>query len=466
MLTYQDLIEVGNNEANRQDFVLRVINEHKASQLYKEACIAEDYDKGKNRTISEYQKLLYTITGNAVPDNYSANYKMPSKFFHRFVLQESQFLLGNGIIFEDESIKHKLGNDFDKQLQKLGKNALIGGVAFGFFNLDHLESFKVTEFAPLYDEENGALSAGVRFWQIDSSKPLRATLYELDGYTDYLWKDGECFVVAEKRAYITKAKSTKADGTYIYDYENYENFPIIPLWGNDNHQSELTGGREQIDCYDLIKSGFANDVDDASQIYWVLQNAGGMDDIDLAQFVQKMHKLKAVVLDDGVQAESHTQEVPYNSREALLSRLEKDLYKDFMALDPEHIASGSVTATQIKAAYEPLNSKVDDWEYCVREFVDEVLKLAGYEAEDYSFTRSQIVNAQEEIQSVLSAAQYLHTDYVTRKLLVLLGDGEKAEDMLELLNTDELDRSGLISDDSNAQNQEDEQEDESSENQA
>lgn len=441
MLTYQDLLQVGGDDTSRQLFVHDVINNHKGTRLYRMAEIADEYYRHRNRTIRQYQKLLYTITGKAVPDNYSANWKIASKFFHRFVLQEVQHLLGNGVTWEDKNIDDKLGKDFDTRLQELGKYALIGGVAFGFFNLDHLESFKVTEFAPLYDEEDGALKAGVRFWQVSDNKPLRATLYEMDGYTDYIWsKDGER-VLHEKRPYILKIRSSEVDGTEIYDGENYPTFPIVPLWGNPEHQSELVGLREGIDCYDLIKSGFANDLDDVSQIYWVIQNAGGMDDIDLAKFVERMKVLKAAAVEDsGAKAESHTVEVPYASREALLNRIERDLYRDAMALDTQNIASGATTATQILASYEPLNSKCDNFEYCVNDFLDNIMLLAGIENEEPSFTRSMMVNTQEEIQTLISAATYLGDEYVTRKILTLFGDGDKADEMLEKMDEEALER--------------------------
>ena len=72
----------------------------------------------------------------------------------------------------------------------------------------------------------------------------------------------------------------------------------MPLWGNEEHQSELIGLREQIDCYDLIKSGFANTVDESSLIYWTINNAGGMDDIDLAKFVEQIRNVHATVIDE------------------------------------------------------------------------------------------------------------------------------------------------------------------------
>ena len=443
MITYQDLLAVGESENKRMEFVKNLVSSHQNTDMYRTAKCADEYARHQNRTIMQYQKLLYTLSGKAVPDNWSANYKIPSNFFNRFVTQQNLFLLGNGVTWEREDTAAKLGDDFDTRLQEAGQNALIGAVSFGFYNMDHVEVFSVLEFAPLYDEENGALMAGARFWQLAHDKPLRATLYEIDGYTDYMWEHGAGRIVNKKRPYKLKVAYTAADGAQIYDGENYPSFPIVPLWGNPYKQSEFIGLREQIDAYDLIKSGFANDLDDASQIYWTISNAGGMDDIDLAQFVERMKTVKAVNVDNGEQVQSHTIEMPYNAREAILDRLRKDMYRDYMALDTDEIAAGAITATQIKAAYEPLNNKVDQYEYCVIEFIQGILAVAGIE-DNPTFTRSYMLNTSEEIANLVAAGQYLEPDYVTRKILTILGDGDKAEAMLSAMSSNEINRMQML----------------------
>ena len=445
MVTYQDLLEVGEDEKERIDFVRRTIANHKGSKEYKIAEIADEYARHQNRTINQYRKLLYTVSGVAVPDNWSANYKIASNFFHRLIVQLNQFELGNGASWTKEDTAEKLGEDFDSKLQEAGMKAMIGARSFGFFNLDHLEVFSILEFAPLQDEENGALMAGIRFWQIDNNKPLRATLYEVDGYTDFIWnikKDEDGRVLHEKRPYKVNFKYTDADGVEIYDGENYPTFPIVPFYANNNKQSEIIGIQEQIDAYDLIKSGFANDLDDVSQIYWTVSNAGGMDDIDLAQFVQRMKTVKAAAVQDGEQVQAHSISIPYDARETLLDRLRRDIYRDFMGLDTEGIASGAITATQIKAAYEPLNSKADEYEYCLINFIKGILNIAGIDDEP-SFTRSYIVNQGEEITNLIQSAEYLDKEYVTKKILELYGDGDKAEEMLEKMASEEVDRGFL-----------------------
>lgn len=443
MKTYQDLLEVVNNEEKLKQFLMNVITDHKKSDDYLWAQIGEAYDKQENTTIMQYRKLLYTVSGNVVPDNFSANHKLPSNYYNRFNVQENQYLLGNGVSFENDITKDKLGTkkrSFDTQLQKLGKLSLTHKVSFGFWNLDHIDVFSLLEFAPLYDEEDGSLKAGVRFWQIASDKPLRVTLYELDGYTEYIKRktDPELQIYKEKRKYVLKTHTSQADGTEIYDGENYPEFPIVPLWGNQDHICKIKAWQPKIDCYDLIESGFANDVDDASLIYWTIHNAGGMDDYDLAQFIQHMKTVKAAVVEgEGVGVESHTIDVPVTARETYLKLLEKDLYKDAMALDTEAIATGNTVATAIRAAYEPLNEKTDDYEYCVIEFIQSILELAGLEDEP-TFKRSTIVNQTEETTMVLAAAQYLDNETILKHLPFISVD--EIDSILDNLTQEEANR--------------------------
>lgn len=463
MFTYQDLIAIPEDDVKRRmDFVRAVISQHKGSELYKTAVMGCEYNAKRNTSIMNYQKTLRKLDGREVLDKWSPNHKTTRNFFSYFTTQQNQYLLGNGVTWNEETTADKLGEDFDTQLQRAGKMALVQGEAFGFFNLDHIDVFGLTEFAPLYDEENGALRAGVRFWQVDPSKPLRATFYEEDGYTNYIWNERQDIakdeqqgrILKEKTPYILKLRTTAADGTEIYDGENYPTFPIVPLWANEEKQSELVGIQEQIDAYDLIKNGFLNDLDTA-QIYWILKGAGGMDDTDLVRFLERIHSTKTASLDDDQSAEAVTVQIPYDAREKLLDRLERDLYKDYMALNVDEIKGGAVTATQIEAAYEPMNSKADMYEYQVIKFIKGILAVAGIDDEP-SFTRSILVNVNESVGTVLEASQVLDADYVTEKILNLLGDGDKTEEILERMAADELEMGDNLEDEEMVDESEDE----------
>ena len=441
MKTYQDFLEVAEkSDRERMEFVLSAINNHKDSDLYKQAVIAKEYDAHRNVTIATFQKLLYTLNGKVIPDNYSPNYKLRSNFFANFITQETQYLLGNGVTLKKEENKAKLGAGFDTRRQDAAHDALVGGVSYGFWNLDHLEVFDVTEFVPLLDEENGALRAGIRFWQVCTSKPLRATLFEPDGFTQYIRRSGEEMMILEpKRGYVAVEATSEIDGTELLAYQNYPGFPIIPMYGNRAKQSELVGQREAIDCYDLIKSGFANTVDDASVIYWTISNAGGMDEIDMARFKESMRRIGVgLVDDDGAKAEAHTLTIPVEAREALLSRISDDLYRDFQMLDVTKLQGGQKTATEITAAYQPMDNKVDQFEYCVIDFLQELFKIVGIE-DAPSFTRSRVTNQLEQTQMVLLAANYLDDEAILNKLPWLTQ--EEVAEILKRRSAEEIDRS-------------------------
>lgn len=441
MKTYQDFLAVGESEDRRMDFIISAINEHKSSNEYITAIDAELYYKHQNPTIMRYQKFLYNHLGQAVPDVWKPNHKIASNWYEYFTTQSVQYLLGNGVMFGQETTDSKLGNDFSRKIQLLATYAKNGAVGFGFWNYDHLETFSITEFVPLYDEDDGGLKAGVRFWQIDETKPLRTTLYELDGYTEYIKRNDEDMTVLQDKRKYTQTISVSEVGNYeILDGNNYAGFPIIPMW-NVNRQSDIVGNQNTIDAYDLMMSGLVNNVDEGEYIYWILQNFGAMQPIDDAKFIEQL-KLTHVAHangDDSSQISAHSVDVPFEATDKALEVLEKQLYKDFMALKVEDIASGSVTATQIQAAYEPLNLKTDRFEYCVTEFIMRLLDLLDIDDAPV-YTRSQMSNQSELIGMLLSAAEYLDDEYITKKILALLGDSDRADEVLKRMDEESENR--------------------------
>lgn len=423
MKTFQDLTDVGAEEKARMEFIRAAINEHRQTDDYLTAENAELYYKHQNPTIMRYQKIVRNLLGQPVVDAFSANHKLASNWLFYFTTQAVQYLLGNGVTFEGEGVKDRFGKGFDGKLQKLATYARLGGTAFAFFDVDKVEVFKLTEFVPLYDEETGALSAGIRFWQVDEEKPLRATLYEQDGYTDYIQRKGEDMAVKQnKRPYKERVYQNEIQ-TEILDGENYPGFPIIPLF-NVNRQSDLVGNRGTIDAYDLMVSKLVNNVSEGDLIYWILKNADGMDDLDDVQFLDRLRTIGVAHVRQNGEVEAHKVEAPFEANDSTIGRLKNQLFSDFMALNVEQIQAGNVTATQIKAAYEPLNQKTDLFEYEVIDFIHRLCELAGVEAEP-SFKRSVIANQTEETNMVLAAAPHLDDETVLDKLPFITPDEKK-----------------------------------------
>ena len=433
------------------NFVRSVISHYQSSDEYKKAFEGDAYSRQQNIEAVNREKLYRDFMGKLQVDEWCPNHRIRSNYFDILTTQLNQYLLGNGVTFKDAANKDKLGKDFDVRFNRAGKQALDMILSFLFWNLDHVEVFTSLEFCPLWDEETGALRSGVRFWRIADNKPLRATLYEDDGYTEYIWsvnkdKDGKSreygAVLHEKRAYNVTIKTSEIDGTQIVDGQNYPAFPIVPFWANSKHQSELDGIKAHIDTIDELVNSLADDLTEA-QLYWLISGADGMDKGDLIHFLNELRNTRVANPADGQNVQPYTVNIPYVERQAEIERLDRQIYKDFQGLNVEEVKGGAVTATQIKAAYEPLNHKADDFEMCALECLYSLFKIVGIDDEP-TFTRSMLINQTETIQAITTAAGDLSQEYRVNKILTVLGDGDKTEEVLQQITAENAERMGMI----------------------
>ena len=459
MITWQDYEAWG--QADIPLFISQVIADHKKSDIYLIAKDADEYDAQRNVTIVNYVRAIWSSSGTPIEDFTATNNKIVSNFFHRLNKQRTVYSLGNGITFEDDKdqkIKQALGEKFDTRMRDAGYYANIHGVSFVFWNMDGIHVFPVTQFAPLWDEETGALKAGVRFWQIEKNKPMIAVFYEIDGYTKFstavkredvdstgrrrvIITDGMNFhVTKEKTAYKLKVNSTQAMGDEVVGEENYDDFPIVPLWGSNLHQSTLVGMRASIDSFDLIRSGFANDLSDCTQIYWLVENCAGMDDETLQRFRDKLKIQRIAEVgtgEDGAKVTPYTQDIPFAARQAYLTDIRKGIYEDFGAFDVHQVSADS-TNDHLQAAYQPMDENADDFEYQIIECVQQILKLAGLGKHTPLFKRNMTANVREQVDMVLSEAEYLDEQTILEKLPNITAD--EVDTIMERRGVEDLER--------------------------
>lgn len=425
--TYQDY-EAALAAGKITDFIAAAIKQHIASDAYKIATDADEYDRQRDVLVNTYTKFIAEHSGSDLVNATAANNRISSNFFHRLNTQRCTYSLGNGVDFTDEAVKPRLGPYFDRDFYRLAYNALKHGQCFGFWNNDRLVVFPLPGFVPFDDEITGVMRAGIRFWRMADDKPVTAVVYAEDGYTRYRTREGSTgydFVETEPRhAYITRGQRTRAEGFEITGYDNYSTLPVIRMWGSDLHQSTLVGMKERIDSYDLIQSGFANDLQDCAQIYWIIENCGGMSDSDLQAFLNKLNRDHIATADTkgmGVESSSlkpYVQEVPFESRTAYLQHIRGAIYEDFGALDVSNMASGNRTATEIESAYQPMDENADDFEYQCIDFIQQLLALIGITGETATpiFKRNRIANQLEQTQMVMAAAEYLDDETILDKL--------------------------------------------------
>lgn len=423
IITAEDLRAAASPEGFARDAVER----HMRSEMYRNAVDADEYYRQRNVTISRFTRRIFSASGEAADDFTASRLRIASNLFKRLNVQRCMYSLGKGVSFVDckdesgeDTTKERLGPRFDDDVKAIGLYALVHGVSFPFWNLDHVDVFTADQFAPVWDEVSGALVAGVRFWRVSPYHPWNATLYEEDGYTQMAAGAAGSLgfrVTEPKRAYKVTYREVPADGLALaVDSENYSRLPIVPVWSSDAHQSTLVGMREGIDAYDLIKSGLANDIRDCAQVYWLVSGAAGMSDKDLDEWRARLSltHIASVEAEDGQSVEPYTQEVPVASRREVLAQIKADVYEDFGALDVHTVAAGA-TNDHIDAAYQPMDEEADEFERHMREGIMDLLALQGI-VDTPVFTRNRISNQREQVEIVALEAEWLDEETILRKL--------------------------------------------------
>jgi len=437
MLTFQDFQKAD----DKAQFIAKAINDHRQSNDYKTAQEAALYDRQENVTINEVVRYIYTKTGMKVEDTTTSNNKIASNYFHRLNTQRVSYLLGNGVSFVDnvryennadgevvmiDETKETLGDDFDTRAYQVVYSGEISGKSYCYVTYDSKDGygfylFPFTEFVPLVDENDGRLMAGIRFWSLDWDKrPITAVLYEADGLTKYRTKEGsrglDLVVFEPKHGYNIKVSNTEAEGEEIIGYENrFSELPIIPYYGR-NEKSTLIGMRSSIDSYDMIQSGFANDLQDCAQVYWLIGGSLGMDDNKLKEFRERLLFQHIGVADlDNSTVTPYTHQIPHEARTAFLKQIRNSIYESFGALDVMNLYNGDRTATEIEAAYEALEQETDDLEARVTDFIRRILRLIGIEDMPI-YKRNRISNQLEQTQMIIMAAEHLSERAILEKL--------------------------------------------------
>lgn len=428
--TYQDW--EATPEWRRPDLLEKIIKSYKGSDDFTRALDALEYFRGENPTVAKkviLQKGRYEVKsqdehGKAIKryvtrDKAIEGARLPASILFRLVTQQNQYLLGNGVTLSSDEHKARLGLAFDKALEHIGERALLGGVCWGFWNVDHLEVLEAARdslsgFVALLDEETSAPMVGVQFWQIDLRRPLHVRLFELDGLTVYRKGKDSLEIIKPKRPYSLTV-SRDVLGEMITGYNNYDVLPVIPMYANAEKRSELTTAiKAKIDAYDRIQSDFVDNLDKANDVYWVLNNWGGTlsDMQDMIDTVRQTGILANQ--SDGVggnsTAQPHAFEVPYQARQTALQILEREIYKDYMAVDMDEITGGSLTNVAIKTAMLNLNLKADRYEWQAFKFVQHVLALLGIQTEEIRFKRQTLVNDTEIVDNISKMREYIDVE--------------------------------------------------------
>ena len=469
MITFQDYEKA----TDKTKWLQSALISYRNSAEFKNAVVESEYMAGRNVTILQVVKVIYDMAGIPSNDFTASNIKIRNRMIHRLVTDRCSYSLGNGVSFAGKKMqngetvdetKKVLGDDFDNKLVQTAYWALSNGAAFLYvhrgYDRDQWEYslFKKTEFLPLYDEHTGALRAGIRFWSLDWGKrPINAVLYTEQGYIRYETPDKKYSVsslrpVSDLMPYTETVQVSEAFGTEVTGQGESTVLPIFPLYSGENRDSALDNMRPKLDAFDMVLSGFANDIQDCAQVYWLISGGMGMSEQDKRRLLDRLILQHMAVIDgENSSITPYTQEIPYNARKECLQQLRNQIYEDWGGFDVHTVEAGA-TNDHIEAAYWPMDEEADAFEYQIIRFIRQILDMMGIE-DTPLFQRNRVSNQKEQTEMVIQSAQYLDDQTILEKLpfitvdevdgILLRKDGESMG-RFENANPNEPDEDGEV----------------------
>ena len=396
----------------------KVVKSYRDTEAYKSMLYGRDYYLAENTAIMAREKKVYAGEMGIVQNPFMANHKLPSGYLKTLIDQKVQYLLGNGVIFEnDESLDEYFEDTFNETALDLGTEASKSAVAWLYAYKDKNKlKFTVVpsvQLTPIYDER-GLLSKMIRVYD-DYGKSVMI-VYDTEGYTKYEKekKDKDYKEVECKGHYQTREIY---QGRQVEEQNHsFSQVPFIPLYNNAERVTDLKRIKALIDIYDVTASDYANNIDDMQDAFFTLKGFSG-DISELQKFMAQLKATKAAGVPSDGELGAHQLQVPVEAREAFLNRVDKDIFKFGMGVDTSNLSGGSITNEVIKAMFANLDLKCDQFESEFRKFMRRLIgfinandnkSLVG----DFILTRTMIVNAKDVTESVTKLAGILSTETI------------------------------------------------------
>ena len=424
------------------------------------------YYKG-DHDIKNFLIFFMDADGNYQIDKTKSNIKMCHPFFKILVDQEAQYVLST-----KDSIFHSEIPELKKELDERFNNndrfkaqlyaTIIGCIAKG------------SEYMYVYKDKNGKTmfqhADGIGVVEVEARFASDKQNHILYWYVDRVDKDGKKIKRIqdwdkEQVVFYTQVDDgqikldpeaernprphivyTKDNDDALY-YDTFGVIPFVRLDNNEDRESGLAYIKDQIDSYDLMNCGLANNIQDTNEALYVVKGFQG-DNLDELLLNMKAKKHIGVDNDGGV--EIHTIAIPYEARKIKMEIDEKNIFHFGMGVNTEAIKDTNATVSvQVKSAYANLDLKTRGFDFELREFfrnildivLDEINKENGkaYTVDDvtFRFDREFITNAQENAQIELTDAQRRQVEINTiMSLQTVVGDDTRLRLIAEQLDID------------------------------
>ena len=294
-----------------------------------------------------------------------------------------------------------LGGEFPKKVQDLAVSASNAGMAWLHCWREDTGAFRYapvpsTEIIPVFSRDlEREVEAVLRVYTTQDDDAKTITKYEIWTATEVEFYEQKGETSAIMPEYIPGAATNlvRHDMGYV---------PFVPFRNNSLGESDLFMVKDLIDQYDLVVSGFANDLTDIQEVIFVLRNYGGE---DLNTFLSELKRYKAIKVEGDAASggvETMKIDIPVEARVRFLELLKRQIFISGQGVDPDPANFGNSSGVALKYLYSLLEIKAGLLETEFRASFAQLLKLILHylhEQEDMTitqvYTRNAIQNDQE-----------------------------------------------------------------------
>lgn len=366
---------------------------------------AERYYRGENDIKFKVKKQFARDSNNQPKHNplRRADNRIANNYYNFLVDQKIDYLLGNPIIIDlgNKSSNNKLidilGTDFMKQLQHVGVNA--SNCKVGWLHLWN----QVTSRE--YDEAGNIIAdTKIKYGVVDSKQikaewggPFNHDLLAVRRSYENTDEEGEIWEIIEywdkEKCYSYKKKKQSPNSSLVENncyldfnvvtgeleptneyVHGFDEVPFIAFFNNQFHLNDLKSIKGYLDSYDVIYSGYVDDLEDVAEIIFILENLGGTSIDDFMRQLKEKGAVKVLNNEDTkTDVRTLTIDIPVDARNALLETARKNIFEQGRGVDPMPESYGNTSGEALKYMYANLALKAKatqiEFEVSIERFV-------------------------------------------------------------------------------------------------
>ncbi len=344
--------------------------------------------------------------GSIVEDPYVSNYKITSGFMSLLVDQKVNFSINSGMTGEinGKQFDDIIGVGWRDELSETLEDASKKAFSVWQFYMDGSEvKYKAIPAEQVTLVRNGdkVLQRVIRQYRTtdESFKEIDVVeLWDSETVTRYHYKSSKDWVFVGTESHLVDVTTF---GNVEEDRigKGWGRPPFAVLYNNPQMRTDLQPIKADIDIYDVVKSDWANNLEDFQAMWWVVKNYGGA---DLKEFQEDLKQKHAIKVGDDGEVDMKTLDIPYEAKLEFIKLAKADIFRDGMGVNMSEI-NGAVTATEIRAMFYNLSMKATKTERMVNRFLQDALFFYGYvDTTDFEVTynRDMIVDELSIIESI------------------------------------------------------------------